>query len=143
MVKIRVTCGGCGIEYTDEHGKSRYALKTEESGPFKCDREQADRLVRLKVAEYVTDKELDKAWENDNDPLVEEAQKSKTCHLSAEDLEGWDFNDLRELAADMGVKPKGKKKADYIDAIVAEEVEIRNGEAEDDELPEPEVADPE
>ena len=47
------------------------------------------------------------------------------------------------FAADMGVKPKGKKKADYIDAIVAEEVEIRNGEAEDDELPEPEVADPE
>lgn len=34
MVKIRVTCGGCGIEYTDEHGNARHALKTAEDGPF-------------------------------------------------------------------------------------------------------------
>lgn len=50
MVKIRVTCGGCGIEYTDEHGNARHALKTAEDGPFLCDAKQAERLVGLGVA---------------------------------------------------------------------------------------------
>lgn len=62
MVKIRVTCGGCGIEYTDEHGNARHALKTADDGPFLCDAKQAERLVGLGVAAYVTTKEPD---END------------------------------------------------------------------------------
>ena len=150
MVKIRVTCGGCGIEYTDEHGKARHALKTAEDGPFLCDAKQADRLVRLGVAAYVTTKEPAKveAGEGDQDPG--ENPDTQTGHLSAEDLEKWDFNDLRKLAADMGVKPEGKKKADYIAAIVAVEVTAGDDEAEndgeaegDDELPELGAADPE
>ena len=143
MVKIRVTCGGCGIEYIDEHGKQRHMLKTAENGPFECDEEQAERLVRLEVAEYVNAKEVDIAWENDDEQHSGIEQELKNGHLSAEELKEWDFNDLRELAADMGVKPKGKKKVDYIDAIVAEEVEIGNRETEDDEFEKPEVADPE
>ena len=61
-----------------------------------------------------------------------------------------DFNDLRKLAADMGLKPEGKKKADYIAAIVAVEVTAGDDDTEDgdegtgdDELPDPGVADPE
>lgn len=150
MVKIRVTCGGCGIEYTDEHGNARHALKTADDGPFLCDAKQAERLVRLGVAAYVTTKEPAKteAGESDQDPG--ENPDAQTGHLSAEDLEKWDFNDLRKLAADMGVKPEGKKKTDYIAAIVSVEVtagddETENdGEAEgDDELPELGAADPE
>ena len=56
MVKIRVTCGGCGIEYTDEHGNARHALKTAESGPFMCDAGQSESLVSLCVAAYLTTK---------------------------------------------------------------------------------------
>lgn len=150
MVKIRVTCGGCGIEYTDEHGNARHALKTADDGPFLCDAKQAERLVELGVAAYVTAKEPEKTEPNDGDQDPGETPDAQTGHLSAEDLEKWDFNDLRKLAADMGVKPEGKKKADYIAAIVAVEVTAGNGEAEndgegtgDDELPELGAADPE
>lgn len=150
MVKIRVTCGGCGIEYTDEHGNARYALKTADDGPFLCDAKQAERLVRLGVAAYVTEKEPEKTEPNDGDQDPGEKPDAQTGHLSAEDLEKWDFNDLRKLAADMGVKPEGKKKADYIAAIVAVEVTAGDGEVEndgegtgDDELPELGAADPE
>ena len=149
MVKIRVTCGGCGIEYTDEHGNARHALKTADDGPFLCDAKQAERLVGLGVAAYVTTKEPDKAGSNDGDQEPG-ATTGQTGHLSAEDLEKMDFNDLRKLAADMGLKPEGKKKADYIAAIVAVEVTAGDDDTEDgdegtgdDELPDPGVADPE
>ena len=149
MIKIRVTRGGCGISYEDEHGTKRHALKTPEDGPFMCDEAQAERLVRLGVAAYVTTKEPDKT-EGGSDQDPGGTLDTQTGHLSAEDLEKWDFNDLRKLAADMGVKPEGKKKADYIAAIVAAEVTAGDDEAEndgegtgDDELPDLGAADPE
>lgn len=150
MVKIRVTCGGCGIEYTDEHGNARHALKTADDGPFLCDAKQAERLVGLGVAAYVTTKEPEKTEQNGGDQDPGENPDTQTGHLSAEDLEKWDFNDLRKLAADMGLKPEGKKKADYIAAIVAAEVTAGDDETEndgegtgDDELPELGAVDPE
>lgn len=141
MKKIKVTCGGCGIYYTDANGVKRHALKTPESGAFECSDEQADRLVRLGVAIYAgtagkTTQQADAKPERANDP-----EQTVKGHLSAEDLEGWDYNELKKLAADMGVEVKGKKKADYIAAITAEEVEAS---AEDDELPpDLDVVDPE
>lgn len=159
MKKIRVKHGGCGIKYTDANGNDRHALKTAESGPFECDDAQADRLVRLGVAEYVGSqfgKAVDPATEHVADLEAPDEETAKATqepekiygHLDAEDLETWDYNDLKKLAADMGVEPKGKKKADYIAAIVAVEVEI--GPEEDpeevedpDELPELGAADPE
>ena len=147
MVKIRVTCGGCGIEYTDEHGNARHALKTADDGPFLCDAKQAERLVGLGVAAYVTTKEP-KTADGDQDPGA--TPDTQTGHLSAEDLEKWDFNDLRKLAADMGLKPEGKKKTDYIAAIAAAKITAGDDNTEDgsrdegdDELPDPGVADPE
>ena len=158
MKKIRVKQGGCGIKHTDANGTERHALKTAESGPFECDDAQADRLVRLGVAEYVGAQYMavDPATEHiedleapDEDPAETTQEPEKVYgHLSAEDLETWDYKDLKKLAADMGVEPKGKKKADYIAAIVAEEVElgpeVDPEEVEDpDELPELNAADPE
>ena len=155
MKKIRVKHGGCGIKYTDANGNDRHALKTAESGPFECDDAQADRLVRLGVAEYVgaqymaVDPETEHTVDPDEEPAETAQEPEKVYgHLDAEDLETWDYNDLKKLAADMGVTPKGKKKADYIAAIVAEEVElgpeVDPEEVEDpDELPELNAADPE
>lgn len=137
MAKIRVTRGGCGIEYTDEHGHKRHALKTFESGPFECDDTQAARLVRLGVAEYTGSPE--KFKEPEADQGIKDTEKI-TGHLSAEDLESMTYEELKKLAADMGVEVKGKKKADYIAAIAAVEIEI---EGEDDELPDLDAADPE
>lgn len=135
MKKIKITRGGCGICYTDSNGIKRHALKTPENGAFECSDEQADRLVRLGVAIYAGTAGKT-AQQADAEP-----EKTVKGHLSAEDLEGWDYNELKKLAADMGVEVKGKKKADYIAAITAEEVEAS---AEDDELPpDLDVVDPE
>ena len=134
MKKIRITRGGCGICYTDTNGVKRHALKTPENGAFECSDEQADRLVALGVAVYV-------GSVSGLSPQSEETEPTMYGHLDAEDLESWDYNELKKLAADMGIEVKGKKKADYIAAIIAQKVEIG---VEDDELP-PDlgVADPE
>lgn len=138
MKKIRVTRGGCGICYTDDNGVKRHALKTPENGGFECSDEQADRLVRLGVAVYVEDVEQQDDTDAGRDGETESTTK---VHLDAEELESWDYNELKKLAAEMGVEPAGKKKADYIAAIVAEEVEVN---VDDDELPpDLNVADPE
>lgn len=151
MIKIRVTRGGCGISYNDEHGTKRHALKTPEDGPFMCNEAQAERLVRLGVAAYVTGRALEAPQDPDadTDPDNQEPEKT-TGHLDAAELEGWDYNQLKKLAADMGVTPKGKKKADLIAAITAAEVTPGNDTnhdegdgGEDDDLPELGAADPE
>jgi hypothetical protein len=157
MATIRVKCGGCGIKYTDANGNARHALKTPESGAFECDDAQADRLVGLGVAEYVGlqwREVSDEVAEEEPAPLaetqpeqaeeVEPAQETekRTGHLVAEDLEKMSYLELKHLAAEMGIFPDSKKKADYIEALVAAEVEIDEDE-DDDELPELCAADPE
>lgn len=147
MAIIKVICGGCGIQYTDANGNARHALKTPESGPFECDDVQAARLVGLKVAAYVVEPKADPKAAPDvlaDEQQEEQADDSQetektTGHFDADELETWDYNALKKLAADMGVEPKGKKKADYIAAIVAVEVEI----GDEDDMPDLGVADPE
>lgn len=148
MRKIRVTRGGCGISYENEHGTKRHALKTPEDGPFVCDDAQADRLVRLGVAAYITSNVPEAQQEpDDEDPCNQEPEKA-TGHLDAAELEGLDYNQLKKLAADMGVTPEGKKKPDLIAAITAAAIEPCNdmepGDGgEDDDLPDLGAADPE
>lgn len=144
MKKIRVTRGGCGIAYTDAHGVKRHALKMPEDGPFECDDAQADRLVRLGVAAYATAK-MPEAQQEPEETEDQEPTKT-TGHLDAAELESWDYNQLKKLAADMGVTPKGKKKTDLIAAITAAEVTPGNEvepDDEDDNPPELGAADPE
>ena len=152
MARIKVTLGGCGIQYTDAHGNARHALKTPEHGPFECDDAQAERLVGLGVAEYVG-----LQWRQVADPAPQtDAQQGDTGepekatgHLDAAQLETMTNEQLKNLAADMGVDVTGcKKKADYIAAIVAVEVELGDEvnpdeDDPDNELPELGAADPE
>ena len=135
MAKIKVTRGGCGIQYTDANGNARHALKTSEDKPFECDDAQAAHFVELGVAEYVGEQPKEQADSS-------QETENTTGHLDAEQLAEMDYNELKKLAADMGVKPVGKTKADYIDAIVAAEVEPGD-EDDGDELPELNAADPE
>ena len=154
MARIKVKYGGCGIKYKDGNGVERHALKTPENGPFECDDAQAERLVGLGVAEYVglqwkriADEPAPQPEAQQEAPAQE--PEKRMGHLSAEDLESWDYNELKKLAADMGVVPNGKKKADYIAAIVAVEVEIGpevdpdDVDDPDNDLPVLEAADPE
>lgn len=142
MATIKVKYGGCGIKYKDGNGVDRHALKTPENGPFECDDAQAARLVGLGVAEYVAAKPAPQPEQQQEEPAaqepVEPAQEPEKVmgDLSAEDLESWNFNELKKLAADMGVVPTGKKKSDYIAAIVAVEVEL-GPEVDPDEVDDP------
>lgn len=133
---IKIKRGGCGIKYTDGNGMERHTLKTPEDGVFECEIEQAKRLVALGVAEYESDvKSTEKTQEGGK----------LSCHLDAEQLEAMNFNDLKKLAKDMGVKPDGNTKAAYIAALVAVEVEADAEDVVDDpdDLPDLDAADPE
>lgn len=162
MAKIKVTRGGCGVKYKDANGIARHTLKTPESGAFECDDEQAERLVRFGVAEYVDehvneDEEVSDTSDEEevSDGSDEEQEKAgesqeteeDTGHLDADQLNEMSYNELKKLAADMGVKPEGKTKADYIAALVAAEVipgDVADSDEDDDnELPELNAADPE
>ena len=154
MAKIKVTRGGCGVKYTDASGNARYALKTPELGVFDCDDAQAERLVNLGVAVYANDlgwkQEAPQSDEQQGDTGEPSQEPEKAAgHLDVKQLEEMDYNDLKALAADMGVVPEGKKKADYIAAIAAVEVELGpkvdpdDVDDPDNDLPELSAADPE
>ena len=144
MVQIKVILGTCGIEYTDAYGNARHTTKAPESGPFQVDDALAARLVGRGVAVYVdASKAAPAAKMRQEDPAAAAlVAAAGPGHLAPADLELMEFNELRKLAADMGVKPAGKKKADYIAAIAA--AEVGYGDEEDaDELPDLNAADPE
>lgn len=152
MATIKVKFGGCGIKYTDAHGNARHALKTPEHGPFECDDAQAARLVSMGVADYVNDL----GWKQVADPMPQsdeqqgdtgepsqETEKA-TGHLDPAQLETMTNAELKALAEDMGVDVSScRKKADYIAAIVAVEVEIGDEDDPDNDLPDLSAADPE
>lgn len=137
MAKIKVTVGGCGIRYTDANGNARHALKTPESGAFECDDAQAERLVGLRVAEYVGPQCAFSPAEQHGESGEPEKDASR---LAVEELEAMEYNELKKLAAEKGVKPEGKTRADYIAALAAAMVE---SDEDDDALPELSAADPE
>lgn len=131
MTVIKVKVGGCGIKYKDNNGMERHEFKRPEDGPFECEVEQAKRLVNLGVAEFV------EPWiapsDDEDAPSAQTGQASG--HLDAEQLEAMDYNDIKKLAAEMGVKPEGKTKADYIAALVAVAVERAPADDEDEDAP--------
>lgn len=128
IIKIKYGC--CGIKHTNAKGLTIYESKTPADGAFELETEQANRLVKLGVAEFVAGTD---------------AKTEPDAHFDAEQLESMDFNDLKKLAKDMGVTPEGKKKTDYIEALLA--AEIKPGEETDDdgddEPPAPGAVDPE
>lgn len=134
MRKIRVTVGTVGY-YDAKHAHKRM---TAADGPFECEDTQAEHFVSVGVAEYVGGViEADVADEQE-----------VTGHLAKSQLEEMTIQQLQNLAGDLGVDVTGcKKKADYVDAIAAAEVNA-GGMADDedtdgDALPDLNAADPE
>lgn len=134
MRKIRVTVGTVGY-YDAKHAHKRM---TAADGPFECEDTQAEHFVSAGVAEYVGG-----AIE------VDEANEQEVIgHLAKSQLEEMTIQQLQNLAGDLGVDVTGcKKKADYVDAIAAAEVNAGGMvDAEDtdgDALPDLNAADPE
>lgn len=134
MRKIRVTVGTVGF-YDAKHAHKR---KTAADGPFECEDTQAEHFVSAGVAEYIGG--VIKADEADDQEV--------TGHLAKNQLEEMTIQQLQNLAGDLGVDVTGcKKKADYVDAIAA--AEVNAGDMVDDEgtdgddLPDLNAADPE
>ena len=134
MRKIRVTVGTVGY-YDAKHAHKRM---TAADGPFECEDTQAEHFVSAGVAEYVGGAiEVDEADEQE-----------VTGHLAKSQLEEMTIQQLQNLAGDLGIDVTGcKKKADYVDAIAAAEVNaggVVDDEATDgDDLPDLNAADPE
>ena len=134
MRKIRVTVGTVGY-YDAKHAHKRM---TAADGPFECEDTQAEHFVSAGVAEYVGG--VIKADEADDQEV--------TGHLAKSQLEEMTIQQLQNLAGDLGIDVTGcKKKADYVDAIAAAEVNaggMVDDEATDgDDLPDLNAADPE
>lgn len=134
MRKIRVTVGTVGY-YDAKHAHKRM---TAADGPFECDDTQAEHFVSAGVAEYVGDViEADEADEQE-----------VTGHLAKSQLEEMTIQQLQNLAGDLGIDVTGcKKKADYVDAIAAAEVNaggmVDDEDTDGDDLPDLNAADPE
>lgn len=134
MRKIRITVGTVGF-YDAKHAHKR---KTAADGPFECEDTQAEHFVSAGVAEYIGG--VIKADEADDQEV--------TGHLAKNQLEEMTIQQLQNLAGDLGVDVTGcKKKADYVNAIAAAEVNA-SGMVDDegtdgDDLPDLNAADPE
>lgn len=134
MRKIRVTVGTVGY-YDAKHAHKRM---TAADGPFECEDTQAEHFVSAGVAEYVGG-----AIEAD-----EADEQEVTGHLAKSQLEEMTIQQLQNLAGDLGVDVTGcKKKADYVDAIAAAEVNtggmVDDKDTDGDDLPDLNAADPE
>ena len=134
MRKIRVTVGTVGY-YDAKHAHKRM---TAADGPFECEDTQAEHFVSAGVAEYVGGViEADEADEQE-----------VAGHLAKRQLEEMTIQQLQNLAGDLGVDVTGcKKKADYVDAIAAAEVNaggmVDDEDTDGDDLPDLNAADPE
>lgn len=134
MRKIRVTVGTVGY-YDAKHAHKRM---TAADGPFECEDTQAEHFVSAGVAEYVGGViEADEADEQE-----------VTGHLAKSQLEEMTIQQLQNLAGDLGVDVTGcKKKADYVNAIAAAEVNaggmVDDEDTDGDALPDLSAADPE
>ena len=134
MRKIRVTVGTVGF-YDAKHAHKR---KTAADGPFECEDTQAEHFVSAGVAEYIGG--VIKADEADDQEV--------TGRLAKDQLEEMTIQQLQNLAGDLGVDVTGcKKKADYVDAIAAAEVNaggmVDDEGTDGDDLPDLNAADPE
>lgn len=121
--------------YDAKHAHKRM---TAADGPFECEDTQAEHFVSAGVAEYVGGViEADEADEQE-----------VTGHLAKSQLEEMTIQQLQNLAGDLGVDVTGcKKKADYVDAIAAAEVNaggmVDDEDTDGDALPDLNAADPE
>ena len=121
--------------YDAKHAHKRM---TAADGPFECEDTQAEHFVSAGVAEYVGG--IIEADEAD--------EQEETGHLAKSQLEEMTIQQLQNLAGDLGVDVTGcKKKADYVDAIAAAEVNaggmVDDEDTDGDALPNLNAADPE
>lgn len=137
MTLVKIISGVYG--YRPE--KSPYVIPVQKGDPaISVDDDEAKRLVEIGVATYL-DQEIDAGAAEAAIPVVPDNQATTSTpgngkdesgdsdpedivgHLDADALKDWKMDDLKKLAADMGVDTTGIKKKDaLIAAITAVEV---------------------
>jgi hypothetical protein len=139
MTLIKIINGVYG--YRPE--KSPYVIPVSSSDPaISVDDAEAEHLVNIGVAAYVgreNDAEavatalscdsdscpIDHSPDDGDGENGDPAPGEITATLDPEDLKNWKMDDLRKLAADMGIDATGiKKKDDLVAAIAAVEVTV-------------------
>ena len=120
---------------------------TRDSGPFVASEEQEARLVKLGIAEYVTDGTpigFDEAPEDmtGEDAPEDEAPEDMTGEDAPEDeaplkpLEDLTANELREMGKEYGLTFKvGMTKAQMVEAITAAQAPDADEEETDEDAP--------
>ena len=123
--------------------KSPYVIPVSNRDPaISVDDDEAARLVEIGVAAYVGQESnagavatavpgdsdgqtIDNSTDNGGGENGDSDPREITGTLDPEELKGWKMDDLKKLAADMGIDTTGiKKKDDLIEAIAAVEVNI-------------------
>ena len=123
MKKVKIISGVYG-----HHVNGRVKPVRSGEPPIELDDKEADRLVSIKVAEFVSE-ETDNARQVFNEDKEEYKEEDKEedvikTHLDRVQLETMKLDDLKKLASDMGIDVKNLKKAEIIDLVVQIEVEV-------------------
>ena len=143
MVKIKIINGIYG--YRPE-GRMIVIPTGPKDPPIGVDEAEATRLVEIGVAQYVDESlnhhdhshteavatpsagdeseiPMDDSPGNEGGKNADSGSEDVTGHLDADSLKDWQYDDLKKLAADMGINTgKIRKKDALIDAICAVEV---------------------
>ena len=139
MVLVKIINGIYGYR---PKGQNIVVTTRPDDPPIGVDDAEAERLVNIGVAAYV-DKEppveavatalscdsdscpIDHSPDDGEGENGDSAPGEITATLDPEDLKNWKMDDLRKLAADMGIDATGiKKKDDLVAAIAAVEVTV-------------------
>lgn len=107
---------------------------TKDSGPFKASAEQEDRLVKMGLAEYVTDGTPIGFDETPEDEPIEGAPEEDEPILKP--LEDLTIGELRALGKEHGLTFKvGTTKAKMVEAITAAQATIVDEEGTEEDAP--------
>ena len=98
---------------------------TSKSAPISLAKAEEERLVKAGVAEYVDGKQ---------EETKAAPTPAATPAATEKKIEDLSYNELKQKAAEMGLKVEGNKKQDFIDAINAA---VENLEVETDDTPAP------
>jgi len=143
MVKIKIINGIYGHR---PEGQMMVVPTTSQDPPIGVDEEEAERLVAEGIARYVDEslnhhehsheeavatpadasesgEAIDNMGEDEGGENANSDADDVTGHLDAESLKEWTYDDLKKLAADMGINTgKIRKKEALIEAICEVEV---------------------
>ena len=141
---IKVIFGGCVIEYIDNHGTTRHALKTPEDGPFDCQEDVAERLVSLGVAEYAAKENILELSGGEKKGMQEDGMEVESLHrmdeADEEQLYAMKMKDLQSLVKEKGLDARDcKRKEDYVNLILSAD---SDGEDDEEEPPDLEGMEP-